>query len=46
MLSEMDDKSLATIAKLGLSGTLPRTERIFNSRDVICVSYANLMERC
>lgn len=46
MLSEMDHKSLATIAKLGLSSTLPRTEMIFNCRDVICISNANLMERC
>ena len=45
-LSEMDHKSPATIAKLGLSSTLPRTEMIFNYRDVICTSNANLMERC
>lgn len=46
MLSELDHKSLATIANLGLASTLPRTERIFNYRDVIFISNANLIERC
>lgn len=46
MLCEMDHKSLATIAKFGLSSTLPRTETSFNCRSVICVSSAILMERC
>lgn len=46
MLCEMDHKFLATIAKLGLSSTLPRTETSFNCRGVICVSNANLMEKC
>lgn len=44
MLCEMEHKSLATIAKL--SSTLPRTETSFNCRGVICVSKANLMEKC
>lgn len=46
MLSEMDHKSLDIIVKLGLPSSLPRTETIFNFRDVICVSNANLMEGC
>lgn len=45
MSCEMDHKSLATIAKLGLSSMLPTTETGFN-RGVICVSNANLMEKC
>lgn len=46
MFSEVGHKSIVTTAKFGLSRTLPRTETSFDCRGVICVSNANLMERC